>query len=76
MTHITISQRIAFKCAEALVAEHNAIPQDEKHDNCLIVSFRSLYQDLCALGFPTLIASAHRPINPKGVELYPKFHRI
>ena len=67
---ISISRELAHECARALVAAHNAIPQDKMHDNCIIVSFRSLYRDLCSLGCSWLIASAHRPVNPKGLDLF------
>lgn len=68
--NITISKELAYKCAEALVSKHNAIPQDMEHDNVLIVSFRSLYAELCALGQQNLIATAIRPINPKNLPLF------
>ena len=71
MEQIAITKEMAHKCAMALVDQHNSIPQDINHDSVLIISFRSLYKDLCSLGFSWLIGTAHRPINKQGVELFP-----
>lgn len=56
---------MAHKCAESLVKEHNRIPNDESHRSVLIVSIRSLYEDLKKLGCEFMIASAIRPENFK-----------
>lgn len=58
-----ISKELAHKCAAALVEKHNRIPNDEKHHSVLIVSIRSLYEDLKKLGCEFMIASAIRPAN-------------
>lgn len=58
-----ISKEFAHRCAEALVKEHNSIPNDVNHRSCLIISFRSLYEDLKKLGCEFLIATAIRPEN-------------
>lgn len=60
-----ISKEMAHKCAEALVKEHNRIPNDESHRSVIIVSIRSLYEDLKKLGCEFMIASAMRPDNHK-----------
>ena len=70
METINITKEMAHKCAMALVDQHNAIPQDINHDSVLIISVRSLYKDLCSLGFSWLIGTAHRPINPRGFDLF------
>ena len=57
----TISKELAYTCAEALVKVHNNIPQDASHQGVLTVSYRSLYEDLKALGMEFMIASAIRP---------------
>ena len=67
---ITIDKEMAQKCATALVDKHNSIPQDMEHDACIIISFRSLYKDLCALGCSWMIASAIHPVNPHGFPLF------
>lgn len=67
---VTISQSLARECAEALVDKHNSIPRDMEHDNCILISFRSLYPRLVALGAQDLIAVAVRPVNPKGLPLF------
>lgn len=67
---ITISKDLAFTCATALVDKHNSIPQDKQHDNVILVSFRSLYQELTALGMQHMIASAIRPINERNLPLF------
>lgn len=58
-----ISKEFAHKCAVALVEKHNRIPNDESHRSVLIVSVRSLYEDLEKLGCEFMIASAIRPAN-------------
>lgn len=68
----TISKEMAYKCATALVQRHNHTAQNTKSDSVIIISFRSLYEDLCALGHPYMIASAIRPANPKNLPLFPK----
>lgn len=67
---MNITRELAYKCAVALVDKHNAIPQDEYHDNAILVSFRSLYNDLRALGMEFLIASAQRPQNKRNLPLF------
>lgn len=70
MQTITITKGMAHRCAEALLKEHNAIPVDMEHDSILIVSHRSLYNWLCKLGQSAMIAQAHKPINPKNVDIF------
>ena len=70
MQTITISKAMAYKCATALVDKHNSIPQDMEHDSVLIISFRSLYKDLCSLGMQFMIASAIKPINQRNLDLF------
>lgn len=67
---IAISRRLANRCAEALVAKHNAIPHDDDHDAIVLCSYRDLYRDLRALGVEFLIATANKPKNPLNLELY------
>jgi len=61
MQNITISREMAHKCAEALVKAHNSIPQDAQHQGVILVSFRSVYEDLKKLDMAFMIASAQRP---------------
>lgn len=70
MEQININSEMAFKCANALVYKHNSIAKTADHDNLILVSFRSLYKDLCALGQQHMIAKAIRPINPKNLPLF------
>lgn len=58
-----INKEFAHKCAEALVKVHNNIPNDKEHNSVMIVSFRSLREDLQKLGCEFMIASAIRPYN-------------
>jgi len=67
---VTISQALARECAEALLAKHNSIPRDMEHDNVILLSFRSLYPRLIALGAEDLIAVAVRPVNPNNFPLF------
>ena len=69
MKTVIISKELSHKCAEALVDEHNNIAR-RGHDSCTIISFRSLYKDLCELGFSWMIASAIRPVNEKNLPLF------
>ena len=69
MNPICISKEFAHKCAEALVDKHNAIAS-RGNDSCTIISFRSLYVDLCKLGQGEMIATAIRPVNKDNVPLF------
>ena len=69
METITIEKHLAFKCAEALVDQHNAIAE-QGHDACTLISFRSLYRSLCSLGCEFLIASAIQPVNKWNFPLF------
>ena len=69
METITITKEMASKCAIALVDQHNALAQ-AGHDSCTIISFRSLFQDLCKLGCSWMISSAIRPVNERNLPLF------
>lgn len=70
MEQININSEMAYKCATALVYKHNSIARTTENDNLILVSFRSLYRDLCSLGQEHMIASAIRPVNPKNLPLF------
>ena len=70
METIIISKELARKCADALVDKHNEIA-NRGEDSCTLISFRSLYTELCELGFEWLIASAIHPVNEKHLPLFP-----
>lgn len=70
MKAITITEEMAHRCAEALLKEHNTIPVDMEHDSLLIVSHRSLYNWLCKLEQSWMIAQAHKPINPRNLDIF------
>lgn len=69
MEQINISKELAYECATALLEQHNALAE-KGHDSCTLLSFRSLYNNLCALGHAYMISSAIRPVNPHNLPLF------
>lgn len=70
MEQIKINSEMAYKCATSLVYKHNSMARNTDNDNLILVSFRSLYTDLCTLGQEHLIATAIRPVNRKNLPLF------
>lgn len=69
METIIITNEFAGKCADALIDKHNEIAR-RGVDSCTLISFCSLYIDLCKLGFSWKIATAIHPINEHNFPLF------
>ena len=62
MNNITINTVLANRAAEALVDNYN-IHQGKQSGAVRLIAFRSLYEDLIALGQQHCIASAIKPTD-------------
>lgn len=74
MKTITITSKLARECADAMITNYNS-KYDDMAPSVRLLSFKELYENIKALGFEWLIATAKGDDDIRDITFFPSFEK-